>query len=141
MKIYLSIFLLFALGSSSLAQTAVGTWKTIDDEDGKATSNVSIYEEDGKLYGKVIKLIDPERTICEKCKGERKNKPIEGMVIIWDLQKKDDKKWEGGKILDPKNGKEYKCLIELLDDNTLKVRGFIGFSVFGRTQIWYRLDS
>ena len=141
MKAYLSIFIMVLFCSTSWSQTAVGTWKTIDDEDGKAKSNIEIYEKDGKLYGKIIKLIDPERTICTKCKGDKKDKPIEGMVIVWDLEQKSGTEWDGGKILDPKNGKEYKCLIELKDANTLKVRGFIGVSLFGRTQYWYRVES
>ena len=74
------------------------------------------------------------------CKGDKKDKPIEGMVIVWDLEQKSGTEWDGGKILDPKNGKEYKCLIELKDANTLKVRGFIGVSLFGRTQYWYRVE-
>ena len=141
MKSLLSIFVLLFLSSTIWSQTAVGTWKTIDDEDGKATSHVSIYEEDGKIYGKVIKLIDPESTICTKCKDDKKDKPIEGMVILWDLKQKKSNIWDGGKIMDPKNGKEYKCSIELEDANTLKVRGYIGFSLFGRTQVWYKLEE
>ena len=133
------IFLLFSI--SIWAQTAVGIWKTIDDEDGTVKSHVSIYESNGKLFGKVIKLINPEKTICSECKGEKKDKPIEGMIIMWDLQQDQSYLWKGGKILDPKNGKEYKCKIELEDTNTLKVRGFIGFSLLGRTQIWYRVES
>ena len=59
------------------------------------------------------------------------------MNILTGLNK-DGNEWSGGKILDPKNGKEYKCYIQLLDKNTLKLRGYIGFSMFGRTAIWKR---
>ena len=141
MNYRIALLFLLLLPFTSWSQTAVGTWKTIDDEDGKVKSHVSIYENDGKLYGKVIKLINPERTICTECKGAKKDQPIEGMQIMWDLSHDEDKKWKGGKIMDPKNGKEYKCKIELEDDNTLKVRGFIGFSLLGRTQTWYRLEE
>ena len=133
------MMLSFAFNSN--AQSAIGTWKTVDDEDGTVKSHVSIYEEDGKLYGKVLKLINPERTICTECKGDKKDKPIEGMQIMWGLKQNNPKEWKGGKIMDPKNGKEYKCKIELEDSNTLKVRGFIGFSLLGRTQKWYRLEN
>ena len=141
MKFNFVIIVLIFMTFNSWSQSAVGTWKTIDDEDGKVKSHVSIYEEDGKLYGKVIKLINPERTICTKCKGDKKDQPIEGMQILWNLKQDGVKEWNGGKIMDPKNGKEYKCKIELEDQNTLNVRGFIGFSLLGRTQTWYRLEE
>ena len=88
---------------------------------------------------KIINLILPEDKgkLCLKCKGENKNKPIEGLVILKDLILEDDT-WDNGTILDPKSGKIYDCYISLEDDNTLKVRGFLGFSLLGRTQIWKR---
>ncbi len=141
MKFYFSVLVSLFITAGSFAQSAVGTWKTIDDEDGKVKSHVSIYEKDGKLYGDVIKLIDPEKTYCSECKGDKKDKPIVGMQILWDLKPDESNKWKGGKIMDPKNGKEYKCKMELEDKDTLKVRGFIGFSLLGRTQIWYRLKE
>ena len=131
--------LLFAQGG--IAQSAVGIWKTIDDEDGKVKSHVKIYEENGKLFGEVAKLIDPEQTTCTACKGDKKDQPIEGMQIMWGLERDDDNERDGGKIMDPKNGKEYKCKIELVDANTLNVRGFVGFSLLGRTQTWYRVTE
>ena len=141
MKSILTLLSILFISGFIMAQSAIGSWKTIDDEDGTAKSHVSIYKENGKLYGKIIKLIDPESTICTKCKGDKKDQPIEGMVIMWDLQEDGANEWNGGKIMDPKNGKEYKCKIELEDQNTLNVRGFIGFSLLGRTQTWYRLEE
>ena len=116
-----------------------GTWITQDDETGKQKSEVLIYIESGKLYGKITKLLLPEDEgkIFVNCKGENKDKPIEGLVIINDLQLEDDI-WEDGTILDPKSGKIYDCYIGFEDDNTLKVRGFLGFSLLGRTQVWKR---
>ena len=67
-----------------------------------------------------------------------KGRPLIGLRILWDLQKGSDQ-WSGGKILDPDNGKIYKCSISL-DGKKLKVRGFIGFSLLGRTQYWLRED-
>lgn len=141
MKIIYVFMVVFGFSLGSMAQSAVGTWKTIDDEEGIEKSHVSIYEKNGKLYGKILKLINAEGTICTECKGDKKDKPIVGMEIIWDLKKGGEGKWKGGKIMDPKNGKEYKCKIELEDNNTLKVRGFIGFSLLGRTQTWYRVEE
>ena len=74
---------------------------------------------------------------CVNCKGANKDQPIEGMIIIKDLELEDDT-WEEGTILDPKSGKVYDCYVDFEDTNTLKVRGFLGFSLLGRTQIWKR---
>lgn len=125
---------------SLTAQSAVGTWKTIDDEDGKVKSHITIQEVNGKLVGTIAELIDPERTTCSACKGDKKDKPLIGMEILWDLNKTGDGQWAEGQIMDPKNGKTYKCKMELNGDNELQVRGFIGFSLLGRTQTWYRID-
>lgn len=140
---YKSLMILACLvGSFSIsAQTAVGTWKTIDDEDGKVKSHVIITEVDGELVGSVSKLIDPEREICISCKGDKKDQPIVGMEILWGLTADGDGAWAGGKILDPKSGKTYKCRMEIQKDDELKVRGFIGFSLLGRTQTWYRVSE
>ena len=143
MKIFqiLSASLVFTMISVAVfAQNSpVGTWKTIDDEDGKVKSHVTIVEKGGKLYGTVTKLISSNLTHCNKCKDDKKGAAIEGLEIIWNMEKDNDE-WEGGKILDPKTGKEYKCKMSLEDPNTLNVRGFIGFSLLGRTQTWYRVD-
>src|SRR5262249_23705356 len=120
----------------------VGRWKTVDDATGKVKSVVVIWEQDTKLYGKIEKLIDPDpqdpNPRCTRCEGEMKDQPLIGLRIIWDL-KKDGNQWSGGKILDPDNGKAYRCSIVVEDGGkNLKVRGFIGFSLLGRTQHWLR---
>ena len=116
-----------------------GLWITEDDETKKQKSEVLLYHKDGKLYGKIVSLLLPEDQgkLCEDCKGDEKNKPIAGMVIVKDLIL-DDNVWEDGTIMDPKTGKVYDCYLNLEDLNTLKVRGFLGFSFLGRTQIWKR---
>lgn len=124
------------------AQSPIGVWKTIDDETGKAKSHVEIFKKsDGKLYGKVIKILTPgkENAKCTKCSGKKKNQPILGMEILWEL-KKDGNEWNDGEILDPNKGKEYSCYIELESKDKLKVRGFLGFSFIGRTQYWYKVN-
>jgi uncharacterized protein (DUF2147 family) len=103
---------------------------------------VVIWEQDGKLYGKIEKLVDPDPKDpdprCDRCEGELNSKPLLGLRILWNLRRDGDE-WSGGKILDPDNGKVYKCSIALEDDGKkLKVRGFIGFSLLGRTQHWLR---
>ena len=116
-----------------------GLWITQDDESGKQKSEVLIYKENGKLYGKIVRLLLPEDQgkICVNCKGKDKGKPIVGLVIVNNLIWEGES-WEDGTILDPKSGKLYDCYITLEDNNNLKVRGFLGFSILGRTQSWIR---
>lgn len=139
--IFLSALLtLFA--TLSFAQSPIGIWKTIDDHTGEVKSQVQIYEQNGKLYGKVIKLLranaDPNRK-CTDCSGSRKNQLILGMVILWDL-KPHDNYWKNGTILDPENGNEYSCSIwfEKGKPDELRVRGYHWTGLF-RTQSWYRM--
>jgi len=140
--ILLAITLIFTSALVSNAQSIFGKWKTIDDKTGAEKSIVEIYNVDGKAYAKVEKLLEKgkENEICDKCKGAKKDKPIKGMEIINGLSKDDDE-WNDGKILDPKTGKVYKCYITLEEPNKLKVRGYIGFALLGRTQYWYRVDE
>ena len=128
------------ISSLVFGQSPVGTWKTIDDETGKEKSYVEIYEKDGKLYGKVTKILTKgkEDSKCEKCSGALKNKPIQNMVILYDL-KKSGNEWTGGKILDPNSGKEYKATVKLNGKDKLDVRGYVGISLVGRTQTWIKV--
>ncbi len=125
---------------TSQAQSVLGKWKTIDDATGEAKSIVEIYEKSDKIYGKIIDLLRPghKKDICVNCSGANKNKPIIGMVIIKDL-KKDGSEYSSGTILDPTSGKEYKCYISLESADKLKVRGYIGIALMGRTQYWTRI--
>lgn len=140
MKKLLVLVLLFASVSALTAQSVVGKWKSIDDETGEAKSIVEIYEDSGKIYGKIVDILNPDRkdALCEKCEGDEKNKPILGLKIIKDLKKKGNE-YKGGTIFDPQKGKEYKCKIWVDEDDTnkLNVRGYIAFLY--RTQNWYRV--
>ena len=135
-----------AMSTGAFAQekdpmSPVGVWKTVDDATGKAKSLIKIWEKNGKLYGTVIKLIDPSEPdpVCDKCEGKLHNKPIVGMTIMRGLSKDGDE-YSGGTILDPENGKTYKVLIQVLPGGKkLKVRGYIGISLLGRTQHWHRV--
>jgi uncharacterized protein (DUF2147 family) len=136
-----TLFLLLLLPLISFSQSVIGKWKTIDDETGKAKSIVRIYEEDGKIFGEVYKILTPgeENKKCTECSGDLHNKPIRGMQILKNLVEDDDE-WNDGTIFDPNNGKTYKCYITLESKDKLKVRGYIGFSIIGRTQFWYRAE-
>ena len=136
---FLFAFVLFC--SFTFAQNSViGKWKTIDDETGKPVSVVEIYESKGKIYGKVIEVFNPKnrKRVCENCSGDDHNKPILGLVVIKGLTKEGNE-YTNGKILDPKHGKLYKCYITLENADKLKVRGYIGISLIGRTQYWERV--
>ena len=123
----------------SLQSQVTGLWKTIGDVDGTEKSIVEIYEENGKLYGRVLKLLpSAKHTICYKCPGELKDKPIEGMIILYDLHKTSNG-GNNGKAFDPSSGNTYKCNISLEGPDKLKVRGYIGVPTIGRTQYWYRV--
>lgn len=117
-----------------------GNWKTIDDKTNKEKSIVKIYKSsNGKYYGKIDKLlIKPNNSKCVNCKDDRKDKPLVGLDVIRGLQKDGDE-FTGGTILDPSSGKIYKCAIKR-EGNELKVRGYIGISLIGRTQTWIKAD-
>ena len=121
-----------------MAQSPVGVWKTIDDETGEPKSFVQIFEWQGKVGGKITKLINPSEPNpkCTACDGSRKDQPIEGMVIIWGMSQDGDG-YSGGQILNPKDGKIYTCKMKV-EGNTLKVRGYIG--PFFKTQTWHRVN-
>lgn len=138
------VVLMWAAGSALAAGSPVGKWKTIDDETKKAKSIVEIYEQDGLLYGRILELLEEKDggkgQLCEKCKGADANKPIVGLVIMKGL-KKDGDEYSGGTIMDPNNGKTYKCKIEVIEGGAkLKVRGYIGVSLAGRNQFWQRVQ-
>ncbi len=137
MKKILFTFIALLFASFSFAQIE-GKWKTIDDETGQAKSVVEIFKKsNGQYYGKISQLLDkPENDNCIKCSDDRKNKPLVGLEIIRGLKKSGDE-FTGGTITDPKSGKTYKCTITRSGDK-LNVRGYVGFSLIGRTQTWHK---
>lgn len=139
MKKLLAAFVLSLFSVMSFAQIE-GKWKTIDDETKQAKSIVEIWKKsDGKYYGKVSQLlIKPASPNCASCKDDRKGKPILGMEIIRGLEK-DGEEFTGGTITDPKTGKTYKCTITRSGDK-LNVRGYMGVSLLGRTQVWQKVN-
>lgn len=138
-SVYLAV-IFFLITQAIQAQTILGKWKTIDDETGKAKSVVEIYEENGEILGKIISIYDKskENDVCSKCEGNKKNKPLKGLVILQGA-KKNGSSWDGGTILDPSKGKVYKCTLSLESENKLKLRGYLGISLLGRTQYWERI--
>ena len=140
-SIFLTLALVLSATLTGMAQDVTGKWKTIDDKSGEAKSIVEIFKKNGKVYGKVIEILDPTKraATCRNCPENLNGKPILGMVIMNDLEKDGDE-YSGGTVLDPDNGKVYKCLIALEGPNKLKVRGYIGISLIGRSQYWERVE-
>ena len=133
-------------GVPAAAQTAnlspVGLWRNIDDKTGQAKAEIRITANAaGVLTGVIEKpLIKPVDLMCSLCTDDRKDKPKLGMEVIRGVAKAEGKdSWEGGKILDPDNGKSYSLRLTPTDGgNKLDVRGSIG--PFGRTQTWVRIQ-
>jgi len=137
--------MMLALCSLLLSFTAMagveGYWKTIDDETGKPRSIVHITVVDGKLQGRIVQLFrqpgeakDPD---CTECQDDLHMKKIVGMEIVSGLKGEGDD-WNGGSIMDPGKGKTYGCNMQLQDEGKkLKVRGYLGIAMLGRTQYWY----
>ena len=132
--------LMLATPAMSL-DSPVGTWNTVDEKTGKVVSNVEIYEQDGKIFGKIVGLTEPNDAqgkpkICSKCTGPDKDKPIVGLVIIKDLAVSGDR-YKGGTITDPEDGKVYKAEV-WTEGGKLKVRGSV--AMFYKTQTWVKAN-
>lgn len=138
MHLKCALFLLAAFAAYAADLTPVGRWRTVDDKTGKPRSIVLIYEQNGQYFGRVERSLNPATAgrRCDKCTDERKDQPIVGMVIVRSL-KKDGDEFNGGDILDPDNGKVYRCKLHVKGDKLL-VRGYLGASLFGRSQTWTR---
>jgi uncharacterized protein (DUF2147 family) len=143
-KALISFALLLAFSASGFAQVdkIIGKWKTIDDKDGSEKSIVLIFKAtNGKYYGTIEKLFKNPDIVCSECDGSNKNKPVLGLRIINNLVESDGK-LTGGTIIDPKNGKVYKCNITF-DAKTgkLNVRGSLDSGGWlGRSQTWLRAN-
>ncbi len=134
-----TLFLFLCFPAFMFGQSVLGKWKIIKKETGEPRSIVKIYEEDGEVYGKVIRILNEEKRdkLCTKCKGEDKNKKIEGLILMKHFHKDGDR-YVDGKIMNPDDGKVYRSKIWLDEDNPdlLNVRGYVG--IFYKTVQWQR---
>lgn len=124
-------------GSKVHADDIVGTWVANQNK-----AKVQIYKSGNKYYGKIIWLKEPNKDGKPKTDKynpdpSRRHVPVVGLVVLKDFIY-DDGEWTDGEIYDPSSGKEYSCKITMPDKNTLKVRGYIGISLLGRTEVWKR---
>jgi uncharacterized protein (DUF2147 family) len=141
-KIFLITIMLACRSGYASDISPVGLWKTMDDQTGEARGLIRITETNGKYQGRIEKIFpkpgDEANPRCQKCEGARHNQPIIGMEILWGLTKQGET-YQGGQILDPETGKTYQVRITPgKGGKTLDVRGFIGFSLLGRSQTWIR---
>lgn len=138
-QLFLSVLGMLMISGVVAAQSIDGLWTTIDDATGKKRAIIRLHESGNQVSGQIVKVFpQPGDTgICSKCPGNFKNKPIQGLGIVWGLKKQGNNEWVGGHILDPKNGKVYRVKMTL-EGNRLQVRGYVGFSALGRTQVWVR---
>ncbi len=140
----------FLFAASSLAtaaggETPIGRWQTFDDHTNAPRGIVRIFEQDGRLFGRVERGDEQKKdhAVCTVCPDDRKDQPIDGLVIIRNLAHSPDDplEWSGGDILDPDTGKIYRVKVHVEDHGArLVVRGFLGVSLLGRTQTWKRLS-
>ena len=144
MKSLIAAVVLGVVAVGAQAQMSpVGVWKTIDDKTKAEKAQVRVTETGGVISGKIEKLLAPganQEAKCDKCSDDRKDKPVIGMEIIRGV-KKDGDVWTGGTILDSAEGKVYKVKMTPIEGGKkMEVRGYVGAPMFGRTQVWQRVE-
>jgi uncharacterized protein (DUF2147 family) len=132
-----SIFMPAVLSRAADTASAVGLWKNED-------ATFEIFDDQGKLSGKIVAIQEPrtaegkEKTDIHNPDPSKRERPIVGLVFMSGFTKKSDSRWENGTIYDPKSGNTYSSSLELDGPEKIKVRGFLGISLIGRTQVWTR---
>lgn len=142
------VLFLSLISHPAFAQSAnpTGYWRTIDDVTGQPRSVVQIWESNGQLFGRLVSInFRPDEhptDLCVNCPPPLNTKRILGMTMLWGMTYVGNNTWDNGHIIDPKIGKIYNCKIYLSQDGrSMEVRGYIGFSLLGRSQNWYRVSS
>lgn len=119
-----------------------GIWKTFDDKTHQFRGTVRVYEQSGELFARIESAVNPKEAanVCDLCPGDRKNKPILGLIIMRGMRRHGDE-YSGGEILDPDTGSIYRCKLKVVDDaRKLILRGYIGLALLGRSQVWLRQE-
>ncbi len=143
-KKLMSALLLSAMTSFAFAEDITGLWQTIDDKTGAPKGQVEIRKEaNGTYVGKIVKITPragyTPKTTCVDCPAPYTNKPILGLDVLTGLKHSEGNNYSKGRILDPNSGKVYSMKAKLSSNgNRLTLRGYVGVSVLGRTQIWLR---
>jgi uncharacterized protein (DUF2147 family) len=141
-----SVFLGAAVVALCAAEPSpVGLWEQVDEKSGQAESWFRITERNGVYEGAIVKIFlkpgeDPN-WVCDKCEGAERGAPVLGLTLIKGMRRKGDA-YEDGTIMDPRDGSVYRALMKLsADGRKLEVRGYLGISLFGRSQVWNRLPD
>ena len=131
-----------ALATLTLTANAAGIegkWRTIDDESKKPKAIITISQSGGTFSGRITDLAQGVNNVCPAC--SKPDTPLIGLTVLTGLKAESDTEYTGGRIYDPKSGKTYKSKATLsADGKTLKVRGYVGVSLLGRTQTWTRVQ-
>jgi len=144
MNVRLTIAILLLCMAGPACADITGLWQEYDDDTGKVDALIRITKRSDNSYEGVVEKIVEQAGVasentCSHCTGELHNHPMLGLRILWDMKRKDKLHYEGGQILDPDDGKTYKCRIQLTEDEkTMQVTGFINFSWIGQSEIWRR---
>ena len=137
--LFLSVLFFTTSVFAQKADDILGVWKN-----GEGTGMVQIYKKGEKYFGKIVWLQVPNdtngkpRTDINNPEEKLRKTPLVGLENLRDFSYVGTNKWEEGRIYDPKNGNDYSCEMKMVDKNTLEVRGYIGVSLFGRTDVWKR---
>lgn len=136
--IIFSLFLLLSVSTNAQnkATDIIGTWKSQ-----KGDSHITIFNDNGVFYGKVIWGTGGSAKDVNNPDASLRNRDVVGLVILKGFRFDGKYEWEGGTIYDPRNGETYDCVMSLKDGNTLNIRGYVGMSLFGRTEVWTRIKS
>lgn len=135
-------FIYFEAPAQNKADDIIGIWLT----GGKEPAKIQVYKSGEKFYGKIIWLKNPaengkQRVDANNPDITKRSNPIIGLLMLTGFKFDGDDEWKGGDIYDPESGKTYNSYMYLKDKNTLKVRGYVGISLFGRTETWTRTNS
>lgn len=137
--VFLSMFV--AVSAWSEESSIVGVWSLVADDGpdkGKERAQMEIYEKDGVYEGEYVKLpLSAPGALCTKCVGDKKDKPLLGLVFLWGMKKTGDNEYSGGKVYETEKGKEYKCKLSLDNPNRLKLQGCIAFIC--KNKYWTRV--
>jgi len=143
--VLLAILIATAVMPARAQPSAAGLWEQVDEKTGKAESWFKITDRGGVYEGQIVKIFfkpgEDENWVCDKCDGADRGKPVLGLTLIKGMHR-NGTSYEGGTIMDPRDGTLYRALMQLSPDGQqLEVRGYVGISLFGRSQTWRRLPD